>query len=174
MATEVIMKITKSQLRKIIKEAISLDIDVGDVVLTGKFKNKRQVVKDIGTDDSGQPTINGRTILKLKIEKLMPKSKWSAKSREELEESLRRTIREEIGRNFQSIDTDSYTYEDYSDVQIETYPITTSDEWGAAVTCISDPSLSTPERRFADEQSAEHWTRMEAEKIFRKTLNKEK
>ena len=60
------MKITRRQLRKLV-EAISLDIDVGDVVLTGKFKNKRQVVKKIGTDEYGQPTINGRSILKMKI-----------------------------------------------------------------------------------------------------------
>ena len=49
------MKITRRQLRKLV-EAISLDINVGDVVLTGKFKNKRQVVKKIGTDENGQPT----------------------------------------------------------------------------------------------------------------------
>ena len=71
---------------QILLEMIELDIDIGDVVLTGKFKNKRKVVKDIGTDEYGQPTINGTSILKIKIEKLLPKSKWSAKSRAELEE----------------------------------------------------------------------------------------
>ena len=167
------MKITRRQLRKLV-EAISLDINVGDIVLTGKFKNKRQVVKDIGTDEYGQPTINGRSILKMKIEKLLPKSKWSAKSREELEESVRLIVREEIGRNYHTADTDPYTWKDYSDVKIETHPRTTSDQWSAQVTCISDPSLSSDERSFPDEQSAEHWARMEAEKIFRKTINKDK
>jgi hypothetical protein len=77
------MKITKRQLRKIIAEAIKLDLDVGDVILTGRFKNKRTVVKEIGTDDLGQPTINGMKALSFRIEKLMPKDKWSKKSLEE-------------------------------------------------------------------------------------------
>lgn len=32
-------------------------IKVGDEVLGGKFKNKRMVVQDFGTDDKDQPTI---------------------------------------------------------------------------------------------------------------------
>jgi hypothetical protein len=79
------MKITKQQLRKIISEALALDLEVGDVILTGRFKNKRTVVKSIGTDDMGQPTINGMKALSFRIEKLMPKSKWSKKSLEEEE-----------------------------------------------------------------------------------------
>tara|TARA_B100000530_G_C15536644_1_gene320748 strand:+ start:54 stop:293 length:240 start_codon:yes stop_codon:yes gene_type:complete len=79
------MKITKRQLRKIISEALALDLEIGDVILTGKFKNKRTVVKDIGTDELGQPTINGKRALNFRIEKLMPKSKWSKKSLEEEE-----------------------------------------------------------------------------------------
>jgi len=77
------MKVTKKQLRKIISEALALDLEVGDVILTGRFKNKRTVVKKIGTDDMGQPTINGMKALSFRIEKLMPKSKWSKKSLEE-------------------------------------------------------------------------------------------
>lgn len=80
------MKITKNQLRRIIAEALDLDIEEGDVILTGRFKNKRTVVKKIGTDDLGQPTINGMKALSFRIEKLMPKSKWSKKTLEELEE----------------------------------------------------------------------------------------
>ena len=77
------MKITKRQLRRIIAEAIKLDLEVGDVILTGRFKNKRTVVKDISTDELGQPTINGMKALSFRIEKLMPKDKWSKKSLEE-------------------------------------------------------------------------------------------
>ena len=77
------MKITKRQLRRIIAEALALDLEVGDVILTGRFKNKRTVVKKIGTDDLGQPTVNGMKVLSFRIEKLMPKSKWSKKSLEE-------------------------------------------------------------------------------------------
>ena len=80
------MKITKRQLRRIIAEALELDIEKGDVILTGRFKNKRTIVKDIGKDDLGQPTVNGMKALSFRIEKLMPKSKWSKKTLEELEE----------------------------------------------------------------------------------------
>ena len=78
------MKITRHQLRKIIAEALDLDLDVGDVILTGRFKNKRTVVKKIGKDENGQPTINGMKALTFRIEKEMPKSKWSKKTLEDL------------------------------------------------------------------------------------------
>ena len=80
------MKVTRKQLRKIISEILKLDLDVGDVILTGRFKNKRTVVKKIGTDELGQPVINGMKALSFRIEKLMPKSKWSKKTLEELED----------------------------------------------------------------------------------------
>ena len=82
-------------LRKIIQEVIKLDVEKGDVILTGRFKNKRRIVKSIGTDRFGQPTINGKSILKFKIEKHMPKNKMSAKTREEMNEmkQLRKAIR---------------------------------------------------------------------------------
>ena len=48
-----------------------------------KFKNKRTVVKTLGTDDLGQPTVNGMKVLNFRIEKLMPKSNWSKKSLDE-------------------------------------------------------------------------------------------
>ena len=103
------MRLTRSRLRRIIRESVTLDIEKGDVILTGKFKNKRTVVKDFGTDDLGQPTINGMKLLKFRIEKLMPQDKWSKKSQEEadLEEGktvkitkrqLKRIIREEKHR----------------------------------------------------------------------------
>jgi hypothetical protein len=77
------MKMTEKQLRKIISEVLALDLEVGDVIMTGKFKNKRTVVKTLGTDDLGQPTVNGMKVLNFRIEKLMPKSNWSKKSLDE-------------------------------------------------------------------------------------------
>jgi len=79
------MKITRRQLRRIIAEEMALDLVVGDVILTGRFKNKRTVVKKLGTDDLGQPTVNGMKVLSFRIEKLMPQEKWSKKSLEALE-----------------------------------------------------------------------------------------
>ena len=51
---------------------MNLDINIGDTILTGRFKNKRIVVKQFGVDAKGQPTINGRPILTFRIEKLIP------------------------------------------------------------------------------------------------------
>jgi hypothetical protein len=46
--------------KQIYNEDINIDVDKGDEVLMGKFKNKKVVVKDIGKDDHGMPTINGK------------------------------------------------------------------------------------------------------------------
>lgn len=51
---------------------MKIDLKKGDEILTGKWKNKRVKVKSFGTDDKGQPTINGKPILKFRIKKLMP------------------------------------------------------------------------------------------------------
>jgi hypothetical protein len=49
---------------------IKIDLKVGDTILTGKWKNKKVVVKSIGTDEYGNPTVNGKSILKIRIPKL--------------------------------------------------------------------------------------------------------
>ena len=45
------------------KEEIKLDVNVGDTILVGRFKNKKIKVKSIGKDQHGMPTINGRKIV---------------------------------------------------------------------------------------------------------------
>jgi len=52
---------------------MKVNLKVGDIILTGKFKNKKVEVKEFGTDDNGQPTVNGRPMLNFRIQKLMPK-----------------------------------------------------------------------------------------------------
>jgi len=42
------------------QEDITLDVEPGDEVLMGKFKNKKVKVKDIGKDQHEMPTINGK------------------------------------------------------------------------------------------------------------------
>jgi len=59
---------------------ILLDIELGDILLGGRYKNKRIVVKEIGIDELGQPTINGDPILKFRIEKHLPDEKKSKKT----------------------------------------------------------------------------------------------
>lgn len=54
------------------------DIKVGDLVKTGKFKNKKAIVKGFGKDENYQPTIipeKGKEIklYNVRIDKLMPK-----------------------------------------------------------------------------------------------------
>tara|TARA_R110000824_G_scaffold278404_1_gene466578 strand:+ start:2838 stop:3035 length:198 start_codon:yes stop_codon:yes gene_type:complete len=51
------------RIKMLLSEVIKIDVKVGDVVLGGKFKNKKIVVKNIGTDDHGMPTINGRKVV---------------------------------------------------------------------------------------------------------------
>ena len=48
------------KLKDLLLEKIVLDVNVGDTILVGKFKNKKMVVKSIGKDKHGMPTINGR------------------------------------------------------------------------------------------------------------------
>ena len=52
---------------------IKIPIEIGDTVYVGKFKNKRIVVKSITYNEYGLPLINGRPLLTMRIEKLMPK-----------------------------------------------------------------------------------------------------
>ena len=70
------MKKLLTEWREYLNE-MKLDIKVGDVLLGGKFKNKRIIVKEIGKDDLGQPTINGKPLLNFRIEKHLPDSKKS-------------------------------------------------------------------------------------------------
>jgi hypothetical protein len=48
---------------------IKLDINIGDEILTGRFKNKKTTVKNINKDEYGTPTVNGRPILKFRVPK---------------------------------------------------------------------------------------------------------
>ena len=56
----------KSLIKKLLREAIIIDIKVGDVVLGGKFKNKKITVKEIGKNDKGDITINGKPLLRFR------------------------------------------------------------------------------------------------------------
>lgn len=57
------------------QSAISLPIELGDIVLSGRFKNKKVLVKSIGVDEHGSPTINGRSILSIRMQK-KPETTW--------------------------------------------------------------------------------------------------
>ncbi len=53
--------------------AITIDVSVGDLILGGRFKNKKIKVKKIGTDEHGMPTINGRKVVNFRIPKVQEK-----------------------------------------------------------------------------------------------------
>ena len=91
------MKIEKW--RKFLAENIDVDIEVGDIVLGGKYKNKRIEVKEIGTDELGQPTINGKPMLKFRIEKFLPDEKKSKKTLD-----AEKSLPEGRGRDYYAID----------------------------------------------------------------------
>ncbi len=60
--------------------AITIDVKKGDTILVGKFKNKKMVIKDIGVDKHGMPTINGRKSEKhLKTRKIIKNTKTPSK-----------------------------------------------------------------------------------------------
>jgi hypothetical protein len=63
-----IRKLARQVLKEsLILEDITLPIEVGDVILGGKFKNKKITVKKIGKNDKGDITINGKPLLRFRI-----------------------------------------------------------------------------------------------------------
>jgi len=52
-----------------LNEAINLPVEVGDTILMGRFKNKKVVVKSIGKDEHGMPTINGKKVVTFRLMK---------------------------------------------------------------------------------------------------------
>jgi hypothetical protein len=57
----------KNIIKKLLREAITLDIKVGDTILGGKFKNKKIKVKEIGKNEKGDITINGKPLLRFRL-----------------------------------------------------------------------------------------------------------
>ena len=52
---------------KSFNEMIEVPIKVGDTVLSGRFKNKKTVVKKIGKNKKGDITVNDKPLLKFRI-----------------------------------------------------------------------------------------------------------
>jgi hypothetical protein len=60
---------------KIYVEKICIPLKTGDTILMGKFKNKKTVVKKIGKDEHGMPTINGKKATTFRLSKEKKKEK---------------------------------------------------------------------------------------------------
>ena len=52
-----------------IEEDINLPENIGDTILTGRFKNKKTIIKTIDKDEHGMPTLNGNKLVKFRIVK---------------------------------------------------------------------------------------------------------
>ena len=106
--------ITEEQ-REYISEIIKLDIKVGDVIMGGKFKNKKVVVKTIGKNEKGDITINGKPLLRFRL----IKENIMSVSRRKIIWLLRRLGDPEINDLLKSIVDESFDYSDSCDY--ETY-----------------------------------------------------
>lgn len=51
------------------KDGIYVPLKIGDIIYTGRFKNKKTTVKTIGKDEYGMPTINGKRACTFRIKK---------------------------------------------------------------------------------------------------------
>lgn len=54
---------------------MKIDLKKGDTILTGKWQNHKVEVRRFGKNEFGQPTVNGKPMLKFRIEKFMKKKK---------------------------------------------------------------------------------------------------
>ncbi len=48
-------------------QGIYVPLNVGDVIYTGKFRNKKTTVKTIGKDEHGMPTVNGKRVCNFRL-----------------------------------------------------------------------------------------------------------
>lgn len=65
------LSVTNLQLwyeKKPILEKITIDVEVGDTIYMGRFKNKKTVIKKIDKDETGMPTINGKKVVTFRIQ----------------------------------------------------------------------------------------------------------
>lgn len=60
-------------------EKVFEELDIGDVVYMGKFRNKKAIIKDFGVDKLGQPTIKTnkgeRNMYAFRLQKLLSPEK---------------------------------------------------------------------------------------------------
>jgi hypothetical protein len=62
-------KLAYTNTSNFVSENIDIPVKIGDTILTGKFKNKKTIVKTIGKDEHGMPTINGKKVVTFRMVK---------------------------------------------------------------------------------------------------------
>ena len=83
----------------------------------------------------------------------------------------KKPVKEELTRNFHTLNNDPYSWKDNVDLDAEVY-VNTDGTWQAKITSLSDPEWSSPLRNFKDEYSASAWTEKYIDILTRKQLNK--
>lgn len=53
--------------KKYLQESVEIDIEVGDTILGGRFKNKKIKVKSIEYNERGEPIVNGKPLMKYRL-----------------------------------------------------------------------------------------------------------
>ena len=56
------IRLTKKELQSN-NEKIIVPVEVGDTIYMGRFKNKKTIIKEIGEDETGMPTINKKKVV---------------------------------------------------------------------------------------------------------------
>jgi hypothetical protein len=86
--------------------------------------------------------------------------------------NLRQLIREEIGRNFQTMNNDPFSFEDYEEIAVEIYPVERGNSYQVKIETV-DGTISRPLRSFATEHEAKHYARNESEYLRRVLASRE-
>lgn len=63
------IQVSKMEADRYMNEDITIPVNVGDTILTGRFKNKKTKVNTIGKDEHGMPTVNGRKVVNFRMKK---------------------------------------------------------------------------------------------------------
>lgn len=82
-----------------------------------------------------------------------------------------RKIKEEIGRNYQTLDNGPISFDYDGNIDVETHPLINDEGWEVVITCSSHPEYSVPAHIFPDEVQANHYARAAVDAIKSKIMN---
>ena len=83
-------------------------------------------------------------------------------------------IKEEIGRNYQTLDNGPISFDYDDNIDVETHPMINDSGWEVKITCSSHPQYSSPVRIFSDEAMANHYAKAQVSAIKNKIVNEAK
>ena len=82
-----------------------------------------------------------------------------------------RKIKEEIGRNYQTLDNGPIAFDYDSNIDVETHPLINDSGWEVKIKCLSHPEYSLPTHVFPDEAMAHHYAKTQVSAIKNKIVN---